>query len=118
MKKLIAFSLTLVILLFSGCGFLYPILSPNMDKLPEGELLNSYPSPNSENTINIYLCNGGATVDYAIRGEVVKSDGTKRNIYYEYHCDSAQVEWLSDDTVIINDVTLNIDTDVYDYRSQ
>jgi hypothetical protein len=39
-----------------------------MYKLPEGEYLNSTTSPNSNYTINFYLCNGGATTDYAIRG--------------------------------------------------
>ena len=114
MKKITAFSLTVLLLLLSGCSLIFQ----NMDNLPEGELLNSYPSPSGENTVNIYLSDGGATVDFAIRGEAVKSDGAKRNIYWEYHCSDAQVEWLSDDTVIINGRKLNIKTDAYDYRTE
>ncbi len=114
MKKLFLSLLLCLSVILSGCS----LLTPDMENLPSGELLNSYPSPSGENTVNIYLSDGGATVDFAIRGEAVKSDGTKKNIYWEYHCSDAQVEWLSDDTVVINDRILNIDTDVYDYRTE
>lgn len=113
-KKIFLFSLLCLTVILSGCSLLFP----SMENLPTGDLLNSYPSPNGENLINVYLCDGGATVDFAIRGEVVRLDGTKKNIYWEYHCDQADVEWLSDDTVVINDQTLNIYTDVYDWRKE
>lgn len=113
-KQISLLPLLFVVVILSGCSLLFP----SMESLPVGEFVESYPSPNSENILNIYLCAEGATVDFAIRGEVEKSDGTKKNIYWEYHCDSAEVEWLSDDTVVINDKTLNINTDAYDWRKE
>nr|WP_281365867.1 DUF5412 family protein [Paenibacillus frigoriresistens] len=38
--------------------------------LPKGDFVQSFPSPNNKYTVKIYLVNGGATVDYAIRGEI------------------------------------------------
>lgn len=53
----------------------------NMGNLPKGEFLQSYDSPNSEFTINIYLCNGGATTDFSIRGEVVDNRNSNIKIF-------------------------------------
>ena len=112
MKKFLLCVLTFILILLTI--FTYGCL--NLNSLPEGELVNSYYSPEKSNKINIYLCNGGATTDFAIRGELEKSDGEKKNIYWQYHCNSADVEWISEETVIINGQKLNIYTDVYDYR--
>ena len=86
--------------------------------LPAGELMASYPSPNGENVVNMYLCNGGATVDFAVRGEVVYQSGRKKNIYWQYHEQDAWVVWWGSDTVTINFQMLDIHRDVYDYRKE
>ncbi len=83
--------------------------------------MESYPSPASDLAINIYLCNGGATVDYSIRGElVIRQDGneSRKNIYWGYHEEEASVEWLDETTVVINGRTLNVLEDVYDFRRE
>lgn len=53
----------------------------------------------------------------------IRSDGTTmwhdkntKIIYYQKDCTKEELEWLDDSTVRINGVTLNIHTDVYDYR--
>ena len=87
-----------------------------MDHLPEGELSATYDSPSAKYAVNIYLCGGGATVDFSIRGELVEGEGRK-NIYWNYHEQEAVVEWLDEETVSINGRVLNVLEDVYDYRA-
>lgn len=86
----------------------------SMDFLPRGERILVSESP-SGNQIHLYLCNGGATTSYAIRGEAVTDRGVK-NIYWQYDETRTDVRWLSDEVVSINGVVLNIYKDVYDYR--
>lgn len=84
---------------------------------PHGEFMYGVESPNGEYTVNAYLCNGGATVAYAVRGEVVNNEtGKKRNIYWDYKIKTAEIEWINNDVVSINGHVLNIHTDSYDYR--
>ena len=85
--------------------------------LPQGEFMCGVESPNGEYTVNAYVCNGGATVAYAVRGEVVNNEtGKKRNIYWDYKIKTAEIEWINNDVVSINGHVLNIHTDSYDYR--
>lgn len=106
-----AISILFIVLLLTSCE--------NLTNLPQGEFVNSYESPNSDFTINIYLCDGGATTDFAIRGELVDNDNNnKKNIYWGYHEQEADVNWIGEDTVVINGRTLNIFEDVYDFRNE
>ena len=100
----------LLIFILAGCG---------MNNLPKTELLGKYDSPDSKHTINIYLGNGHATVDFSIVGELV-DNSTKRikNIYFAYHEYEATVKWIDNETVIINDHKLNIYKDKYDWRKE
>jgi hypothetical protein len=89
----------------------------NFNNLPKGELIKTVSSLDNKYDINIYLINGGATTDFAIRGEVInKQKNKKRNIYWKYHCSDAVVEWIDNLTVKINGKVLNVETDSYDYR--
>ncbi len=88
-----------------------------MNNLPEGELMHSISSPNGTYIINSYLVSGSATVDFCVRCEVVViSSGEKRNIYWAYRCENADVTWIDDDNVVINGIELNVLTDSYDWR--
>jgi len=49
-------------------------------------------------------------------GSTIWHDKRTKIIYYEKNCTEDNIEWLNNDTIIINDVTLNIHKDVYDYR--
>ena len=94
---------------FTSCG---------MNRLPEGEFIAAYDSPESFYTLNIYLCSGNATTDFAIRGELCTNEtGQTKNIYWGYHEDEANVEWISDTIVIINGITLDISkNETFDWR--
>ena len=110
----IVFVILLVLLTFFdvSCSIFY-----DMSNLPEGKFVESFDSPSLNYTINIYLCDGGATTDYSIRGELVdNSNGNKKNLYWNYHESNAYVEWIDEYTVKINGHILNILSDVYDFR--
>ncbi len=105
-----------LVTVLASCNKINDLIFRGMDNLPEGEFLASYNSHTSDYTINIYLC-GGATTDFSIRGELVKNhDGSKKNIYWSYHEQEADVEWIDEETVVINNRTLNVLKDVYDFR--
>lgn len=90
----------------------------DMDRLPKGELISELESPNGTYTIKAYLTNGGATTSYAIRGELNFNNSRKKpkNIYWNYRIEKAVIEWVDDDTVIINGVKLEVPKGRYDYR--
>ncbi len=86
--------------------------------VPTGELIGQFNSQNQEYAINIYRSNGGATVDFAIRGEAQDNKKNKKikTIYWGYNQYEAEVTWIDDKTVVINGHKLNIFTDTYDWR--
>lgn len=95
------------------------LCSCNMNDLPEGELISSHTSPDETYTLNIYLCGGNATTDYSIRGEIVYCDGSDtKNVYWNYHEKTANIEWISNEIVIINDIQLDIsENETFDWRN-
>ena len=106
------------IILFIAIGF-YAVNWAFFDiqRIDGQELLNEAVSPDGKYTVSAYLNNGGATTDYAVLCSVRNNDTDKeKNIYWNYHCSEAVIEWISEDTVIINGIELNVTTDTYDYR--
>lgn len=108
----------LISLIFVICILAYLIyyLMYDINRIKPGERIVESTSPNGTYTITAYLYNGGATVDYAVLC-VLNKKGKEKNIYWNYHCNSAEIEWIDDDTVIINGIRLeNVEKDTYDYR--
>ena len=71
------------------------------------KLMDEYPSPNSAYTVD------------AVLGVLRKKSDSSyaRNIYWENNTDSAEAQWLDDDTVIINGRKIpNVLKDKYDFR--
>lgn len=116
-KKII---ITSIATIFLGVIFisLAKVELSNLQKLNGEKYITESTSPDKKYTITIYLNNGGATTDFAILG-VLKNNKTKisKNIYWQYHCETANIEWLDDKTVKINNVTLDVSKDTYDYRN-
>ncbi|MDU6854701.1 MAG: DUF5412 domain-containing protein [Zhenhengia sp.] len=91
----------------------------DVQRIKGQELLGSYLSPDQTYEVTTYLNNGGATVDYAVLGVVTNQESRRsKNIYWQYHCQTATVEWLDDRTVKINDIVLDVEKDIYDYRRE
>jgi hypothetical protein len=91
----------------------------SMDYLPKGDLIGSYESPDKTYVVNMYLTNCGATCAYAVRGELIdNARSTKRNIYFKYKEQRAEVTWVDADTVIINGIELDVPHEKYDWRDK
>ncbi|MHA6259251.1 DUF5412 family protein [Sporosarcina sp. CAU 1771] len=103
----------LIILLLLVNYFFY-----NTNRLPEGELLTESVSPSGDYTVKAYLANGGATVAFAVRGEVIyhQKKEKKKNIYWAYRKEDAEITWIDEHTVSINGRKLDVRKDVYDWR--
>lgn len=82
------------------------------------ELIAESTSPEGTYTIHAYRYNGGATTSYAVIGELEfnKKHKKAKKIYWQYKEEEAVIEWIDDNTVIINDVQLEIPYETYDYR--
>ena len=81
------------------------------------ELISENISPNGEYTIYAYRNSGGATTGYAVLCTLKNNHtGKKRNMYWNYRCTNANIEWISDQLVSINTVELDVKKDKYDYR--
>lgn len=87
----------------------------DMSHLPEGTLMGAYISPDGEYVVNTYLCSGNATVADSVRCEVVYN-GKKRNIYWQYKEFRAKCTWISENTIDINGIILDVETEAYDWR--
>lgn len=82
------------------------------------QYLNDLSSPNGEYTVKAYLNNGGATVDYAVLVQLKNNKNNKtKNIYWNYHCDKAEMKWIDNKVIRINNVELNVENEIYDYRN-
>lgn len=122
MKQRIALILkkTIILLVVASAvigGLIYWLFF-DINRIPEGELIVQVESPSGEFSLKVYLVNGGATVSYSIRGELVYNHRTQRpkNIYWQYREESASVEWIDNYTVNINGHIIDVRYQVYDWR--
>lgn len=90
----------------------------NINRLPQGKFMTEAVSPNGDYTVKAYSVDGGATVAFAVRGEVIyhQKKEKKKNIYWQYREEQAEIIWEDDHTVSINSVELDVRKDVYDWR--
>ena len=90
----------------------------DMNRLPSGEFLTEKTSPSGQYTVKTYKVYGGATVPNTIRGELIINERQKqpKNIYWNKE-EAVEIEWLNQNTIIINGHTLQMPTDTFDYRN-
>ena len=120
MKGAVRLSQCIAAILLVACMMigLSACASIGMKHLPEGEYMESAMSPDGSYQVRAYLVNGGATVDWAVRCEVVTvSTGKVRNLYWEYRCNTAEIRWIDEVTVEINGIQLDVRQDSYDWRN-
>ena len=121
MWKIIRFITIILITLAILMGLLIYRFFFSMNSLPKGDLIDSIDSPNGNNTVNVYLVRGSATVAEAIRCEIIFKDrliNKSRNIYWQYRQSEVEITWLNDTTIKINEIYLDINKDIYDYRKE
>lgn len=92
----------------------------DMNRLLTGEYLTEETSPDGTYTLKAYVTNGGATMSYSVRGELVfnERNNKAKNIYWNYREDTANITWTDNDTVVINGHSLNVPNDKFDFRNQ
>jgi hypothetical protein len=119
LKKFLSGCAIFLILVVGVIVYLVYTFFYSLGHLPEGEFLDQISSPNQTYTINFYRVNGGATVAYSIRGELVHNKTKKKeNIYWEYRSDQVKASWVDEHTVVINGHTLDVRKDTYDWRRE
>ncbi|RBP06221.1 DUF5412 domain-containing protein [Rossellomorea aquimaris] len=92
----------------------------DMNRLPKGEFLSEESSPDGKYTLRAYVTNGGATTAYAVRGELVfnEKEDKRKNIYWNYREETAEIKWTDEDTVVVNGVSLDVPDEEFDFRHQ
>lgn len=114
-KRHIAVAVPLVILALLVCG-VYRLFFDIQHIKGQAEIAACV-SPDATYTVTAYRNNGGATTDFAVLCTVKNNvTGKERNIYWNYHCRTADIRWLDRKTVCINGVELNVKWDSYDWR--
>lgn len=122
MKKSKSFIITVLIILVLIISYLSITnwLFFSMKRLPQGDYITQSKSPNNEYIVKLYLCNGGATVDYSVRGELIINgkNNKHKNIYWDYKTSESNIEWIDGHTVSINGHTIHCPNGEYDFRKQ
>lgn len=119
----------LVFILIIGAALLFINDRVNVgleDLQGKGELIDSIASPDEDYTANVYLINeGGATTSFQIRVAIDSNNNNTAHektfddytIYWEYGTgEKTTVYWVDKETIKINDVTLNIFNDTYNWK--
>ncbi|MEW8974012.1 MAG: DUF5412 domain-containing protein [Tissierellaceae bacterium] len=116
MRKIMIIILIIIAILSYGIYWLFF----DMERLPKHKLVAQEISSNGTYTIKAYRSDGGATVSYAILGELNynKINRKPKNIYWNYREDKAIIEWIDDNTVIINGHKLDVRREKFDFRRE
>ena len=111
-----AVSILIAVCLITGYGIHCAFF--DIQRIKGQEQIAEVTSPSGLYTAYAYLNNGGATTSYAVLGTVKNNKTNKqKNLYWQYKCETATIEWLDDVTVLINGKTLDVRKDTYDYRN-
>ena len=105
--------LAFAVMIFNTVFSLVKSLTPDINDLPEGSLLTSFASPSGNARVDVYVVN--CSLGSAVRGDYVHGD-SHRNIYWQTGADTAKVEWLSEKSILIDNIPLNVKTDKFDSR--
>jgi hypothetical protein len=116
-KKRIITIFIIIAAIIGGAAYAINWAFFDIQRINGQEYLAESTSPNGTYTVISYLNNGGATTSYAVLGTLKNNkNGKTKNIYWQYRCEKAEMEWLNDEKIKINGVELNVKNEVYDYR--
>ena len=81
------------------------------------ELLGETVSSDGKYKIEAYLINGGATVDWSVKCYLREGE-SKKEIYRDYHINEANMIWIDNDTISINNHNIDLPNGKYDFRDE
>lgn len=81
------------------------------------ELLGETVSSDGKYKVEVYLINGGATVDWSVKCYLREGD-IKKEIYRDYHINEANMIWIDNDTISINNHNIDLPNGKYDFRDE
>lgn len=111
--KLLYIITTLVITVEMGFTVKNSIFTDIAD-VPTGTFVESYPCVYGDKKMNLYMVKN--SLGTAIRGEI-ESNGKKHNIFWQTGIETVDVQWVNEDTIMINEIPLDVnDTFGYDCR--
>ncbi|WP_138204098.1 DUF5412 domain-containing protein [Haloimpatiens lingqiaonensis] len=117
-NRLIKIGIIMVILV-GGVAYAINWAFFDIQRIRGQEYLSESTSPNGTYSVIAYLNNGGATTGFAVLGTLKNNKtGKTKNIYWQYHCEKAHMEWINDETIKINGVELKVKNEIYDYRRE
>ncbi|MDL2310978.1 DUF5412 domain-containing protein, partial [Peptostreptococcaceae bacterium OttesenSCG-928-C18] len=89
----------------------------SMQRVKPGELANTVVSPDGKYTIELYYNTNNISYSDSILGVLKNNEtGETKNIYWRQQEYEAEASWIDNKAVLINDITLDIEHDVYDWR--
>lgn len=117
MKRTLTIAVLILLFVIAILGYGIYWAFYDIQRIEGQEIIGEVSSPEGTYTVTAYLNNGGATTGYAILCSVKTNGQNKeKNIYWQYHCEEADIVWVDEYTVQINGVELNVEKDTYDYR--
>ncbi|XZK56145.1 DUF5412 family protein [Clostridium perfringens] len=81
------------------------------------ELLGETVSSDGKYKVEAYLINGGATVDWSVKCYLREGE-SKKEIYRDYHINEANMIWIDNDTISINNHNIDLPNGKYDFRDE
>lgn len=113
-KRFIALALALGLALsLVGCG------DKELQEIKGQEYISKSDSADGNYTVTAYLNDGEENADYAVLCTATdNASGETRNIYWCNNCANANIQWVDNETVVINGVVINVKDEGYDYRKQ
>ena len=113
-KRILALALALVLVLsLVGCG------DKDLQQIKGQEYISKSDSADGSYTVTAYLNDGEDSADYAVLcTSTDNASGETRNIYWCNNCANANIQWVDNETVVINGVVINVVNGGYDYRNQ
>lgn len=115
-KRISFFILGVTIILLTAIYFAFF----DMVFLPKGTLIAQSSSSDGTYTVRAYQVIGGTTVSDSIRAELIFNNSNRmpKNIYWNYRESQVVIDWIDDDTVLINGVELDVPHEKFDFRNQ
>lgn len=118
MKKIIVAILLALVVLYGVFIVGTSLVLGTSQKQQQETFLVSSTSPDEKYTLEAYRTEPGATVDFSVKVYLV-AEKDRTLVYNAYHQSTADILWIDNETVSINEKILNIaNGDIYDWRKQ